>query len=166
MKAIYLSILLISPALVWAAEKTPDSSFYKNAAEAGISEVEAGKLASEKATDTKVKDFAAMMVKDHTAANDKLKDIASGKGVTLPTTASVAQMASQAKLKVLSGETFDASYIKAQIKAHQETAALLKKEIASGGDAEAKAFAKTTLPVVQAHLKAIREIAASKGLSK
>jgi putative membrane protein len=65
-----------------------------------------------------------------------------------------------------SGETFDKSYIKGQIKAHQDTAALLKKEIASGKDAEAQAFAKSVLPTVQSHLKAINAIATAEGVSK
>jgi putative membrane protein len=166
MKSLCLSILLSAPLAVWAADATPDSSFYKNAAEAGISEVDAGNLASEKATDPKVKDFGAMMVKDHSAANDKLKALADSKGVKLPSSASVGQMATQAKLKMLSGDTFDKSYIKGQIKAHQDTIALLKKEIASGQDAEAKAFAQSILPTVRSHLKAANAIAAAEGVSK
>ncbi len=166
MKLVLSLVLCIIPLAAFGADATPDSSFYKNAAEAGIAEVDAGNLASEKATDPKVKDFGAMMVKDHTAANDKLKALAQTKGVKLPTTASVGQMAQQAKLKVLSGDTFDKSYIKGQVKAHEDTIALLNKEIASGPDAEAKAFAKATLPTVRAHLKAAKAIAAAEGVSK
>ncbi len=54
-----------------------------------------------------MKDFGAMMVKDHSAANDKLKTLASSKNITLPTSASIGQMATKAKLEVLSGDTFD-----------------------------------------------------------
>ena len=75
-------------------------------------------------------------------------------------------MAAKAKLEVLSGEAFDKSYIKGQIKAHENTAALFRKEIASGQDPDAKAFAKETLPTVRSHLKAINAIAASEGVSK
>jgi putative membrane protein len=74
-------------------------------------------------------------------------------------------MAMKTKLDVLSGDTFDKSYIKGQIKAHQDTAALFKKEIASGTDTQAKAFATATLPTVQAHLKKIRQIAAEAGVT-
>ena len=72
----------------------------------------------------------------------------------------------QAKLEVLSGGTFDKSYIKGQIKAHEDTVDLFQKEIASGKDADAKAFAKESLPTIRSHLKAIRAIAASVGVSK
>jgi putative membrane protein len=160
------ALLLCIPFAVWGADASPDASFYKKAAEAGISEVDAGNLAVQKSSDSKVKDFATMMVKDHTAANEKLKAIADGKGITLPTSASVSQMATEAKLKVLTGDTFDKSYLKAQVKGHQEVVALLQKEIASGQDSDAKAFAQSILPTVRSHLKAANALAASAGVSK
>jgi putative membrane protein len=160
------ALVLCIPLAAWGADSSPDASFYKKAAEAGISEVDAGNLALQKSSDPKIKDFASMMVKDHTAANDKLKTVADGKGITLPTSASVGQMATEAKLKVLTGDTFDKSYLKAQVKAHQQTVALLKKEIATGQDADAKAFAQSVLPTVRSHLKAVNALAASAGVAK
>jgi putative membrane protein len=94
-----------------------------------------------------------------------LKAIAATKGVTLPTSASVAQMAAKAKLDVLSGDSFDKSYIKSQLRAHRQTIALFKKEIASGQDADAKTFATETLPTVRAHMQAIVKIATDAGVS-
>ena len=161
MRSGLLSVLLLVPVLAWGADATPDSSFYKHLAEGGIAEVEAGNLAQDKATDPKVKDFGSMMVKDHSVANEKLKVLADSKGISLPTSASVGQMATEAKLKVLSGTTFDDSYIKGQVKAHQQTIALLKKEIASGQDPDAKTFAQSMLPTVRAHLKAANTLAAA-----
>jgi putative membrane protein len=163
MKVSFLVLMLGLPALAIAASD-PDASFYKSAAEGGIAEVEAGQLAQEKGNSQQVKDFGAMMVKDHSAANEKLKTLASSKNVTLPSSPSVGQMASKTKLKVLSGDTFDKSYVKGQIDAHRQTIALFRKEISSGQDADAKAFATATLPTVRAHLKAINAIAADMGI--
>jgi putative membrane protein len=163
MKTALLSVLLVAAPLAALAD-SPDASFYKNAAEGGISEVEAGNLATTKGNSQAVKDFGAMMVKDHGAANDKLKSVASTKGVDLPTSSSVSQMATKAKLDVLSGDTFDKSYIKSQVKAHRETIELFKKEIASGQDADAKAFATATLPTLRTHMKDITKIAADAGV--
>ena len=161
----HLLILLCAAPLVAHAADTPDKSFYKNLAEGGLAEVSDGTLASEKATDPKLKDFGAMMVKDHSAANDKLAALAGTKSVTLPTSASVTQMAEHEKLKVLSGDTFDKSYIKGQISAHRSTVRLLRKEIASGQDSDAQEFAKSVLPTVRGHLKAIDAIATADGVS-
>src|ERR1700760_2948323 len=111
MKKILYSLLLAGP-IAMAADKSPDESFYKKAAEGGIAEVEQGQLAQEKSGSAAVKDFGSMMVKDHSAANEKLKAIASKKGIDLPTSSSVSQMATKTKLQVLSGDTFDKSYVK------------------------------------------------------
>lgn len=163
MKSSFFALMLSLPLAAFAAS-SPDASFYKHAAEGGISEVDAGRLAHDKASSQQVKDFGAMMVKDHSAANEKLQALASSKSVTLPTTASVGQMATKAKLDVLSGDTFDKSYVKGQISAHRQTIALFRKEISSGQDADAKAFASETLPTLRAHLKAITKIAADMGI--
>jgi putative membrane protein len=164
MKGTVIALLLALPMVAFAAAM-PDASFYKNAAEGGIAEVEAGRLAQDKGNSQQVKDFGAMMVKDHSAANEKLQALAASKNITLPTTASVGQMATKAKLDVLSGATFDKSYVKGQISAHRQTIALFRKEISSGQDADAKAFAVATLPTVRAHLKAITAIATDMGIT-
>jgi len=161
-KRILLSVFLL-PALALGAN-SPDSSFYKHAAEAGMGEVELGKLAEAKAADTSVKDFAAMMVKDHTQANEELKKLAASKDIKLPGGPGTANDAKKLELKALSGEHFDKSYVSNQVKAHKDTIDLLNKEISSGQDADAKAFAQKILPTVQSHLSAIEKIADSKGI--
>ena len=160
-----LIALMLSLPMVAFAQSNPDASFYKHAAEGGLAEVELGNLAQQKSQNPSVKDFGAMMVKDHSAANDKLKSVAASKNVTLPTNPSVGQMATKTKLEVLSGDTFDKSYIKGMIKDHQEDIAEFNKEAQSGRDPDAKAYARTTLPTLQAHLKKIQSIAADAGIS-
>jgi putative membrane protein len=158
------SALACLPVLTLAAEN-PDAAFFKHAAEGGIAEVEAGTLAQSKGNSQAVKDFGSMMVTDHSAANDKLKGIAAQENISLPTTSSVKQMATKAKLELLSGDTFDKAYIKDQVVAHERTVTLFRKEIASGSDSQAKDFATATLPTIRAHLKKIRSIAAAAGVS-
>jgi putative membrane protein len=166
MKSILALLILIAPLVAVGADSNPDATFYKKAAEGGLAEVEAGNLAQQKGNSQAVKDFGAMMVKDHSAANDKLQALAASKNIGLPTSMSIGEMATKAKLDVLSGDTFDKSYIKSQIKDHQGAIALFKKEIASGQDPDAKAFASATLPTLRMHLKKIKAIAADAGITK
>jgi len=105
------------------------------------------------------------MVKDHSAANEQLKALAASKNITLPTHVSASQEASKTKLHALTGSAFDKSYVKGQIAAHEDTVKLLDKEISSGQDADAKAFAQKVLPTVKQHLQAINQIAASQGVA-
>jgi putative membrane protein len=144
----------------------PDATFYKKAAEGGLFEVDTGNQAAKSSNNQRIKDFGSMLVTDHTAANDKLKALAASKNITLPTTASMAEMAEKAKLDVLTGDTYDKSFIKTQIKAHRQTIALFKKEIATGQDADAKAFASATLPTLRKHLKQAEAIASTEGIAK
>jgi putative membrane protein len=147
------------------AADIPDLPFYRNAAEGGMAEVAMGSLAQQKAHSPSLKEFGAQMVKDHSAANEKLKALAQSKNITLPANPSVEEMAAKAKLQVLSGDAFDKSYIKGMIKDHEEDIAEFKKEATSGQDPDARAFASATLPTLQAHLKKIQSIAADAGIS-
>jgi putative membrane protein len=166
MKKILALAALVSPLafapLAFAADD-PDASFYKQAAEGGLFEVDTGNQAAKTSNNQQIKDFGTMLATDHSAANDKLQALAATKNISLPTSASVGQMAQKAKLDVLTGDTYDKSFIKTQIKAHRQTIALFKKEIATGQDPDAKAFATATLPTLRKHLKAAQSIAASAG---
>ena len=160
----FIPALLLAPTLLMAADKSPDQSFYEKAAEGGMYEVELGKLAQEKAKSADVKAFGAMMVKDHSAANMKLKAVATKKGVELPTKPGMMQMATKAKLEILSGETFDKSYVKGMVDDHQKDIAEFEKEAKEGKDADAKAFATAALPTLRTHLKHIQEVATKMGV--
>ncbi len=166
MKRLIFALAMAAPLAAFAADSHPDGSFYKKATEGGLAEVELGNLAQKKSENQSVKDFGAMMVKDHTAANDKLKGIADSKNIKLPTSPSVGQMATKTKLEVLTGKTFDNSYIKGMIKDHKEDIKEFKKEASSGQDAEAKAYAAATLPTLEKHLKTIESIATEAGVTK
>jgi putative membrane protein len=158
---ISMSFLLISAT---ALADSPDASFLKSAAEGGMSEVELGQLAQQKASSPAVKDFGAMMVKDHTAANNKLKALAASEQVSLPDGPSMMQKASKAKLSMLSGDSFDKAYVKDMIDDHKDDIKEFQKEISDGKDPQARAFASATLPTLQIHLQKIESIAASAGI--
>ncbi len=160
------SLLIMSAPLLAYAASSPDASFYKEAAEGGLAEVQLGQLAQQKGQSQAVKDFGARMVQDHSAANEKLKAVAAQKGIDLPSSPSVAQMATATKLKMLSGDSFDKSYIEGMVKDHEEDIAKFQKEASSGKDADARAFAAATLPTLKSHLAAIRGIATSAGVNK
>ena len=149
----YLGALLaVVATAVVAQQPNPDQSFYNQAAEAGIAEVEVGTLAQSKGASAAVKDFGSKMVTDHGKANAKLKAIAAGKQIALPTKPDAEHQALKRKLEGLTGAAFDTAYIDSQVTGHKKVAALLEQEIATGKDAEAKAFAAENLPVVKGHL--------------
>jgi putative membrane protein len=157
--------MLALPLAALAADKSPDESFYKDAAQGGLAEAQLGQLAQDKGQSAAVKAYGQMMVHDHTAANEKLTSVAARKGVDLPTSPGVGQMASKTKLQMLSGDSFDKSFIKTMVQDHKDTIELFQKEVSSGQDSDAKAFARATLPTLQSHLKKIEAIAKTAGVS-
>jgi putative membrane protein len=142
------------------APRQDDMSFVNAAAEGGILEVELGRLATQKASIPEVKEFASRMVSDHSKANDELKLIADGKGVTLPAEAKVKQkhQGMIAKLEKLEGAAFDRAYMADMVKDHDKDVAMFEKEARSGRDLEFKAFAEKTLSTLKEHQKLAKEL--------
>lgn len=70
-------------------QQSSDQNFIRQAAMIDVMEIEAGKLASQKAIHSEVKSYGQMMVNDHTASSQQLKAIASRKGITIPDHASL-----------------------------------------------------------------------------
>lgn len=136
-----------------STQASADSAFAIKAAQANLAEVELGKLAEQKATNDEVKEFAKRMVEDHSKALDELKEIASDKNLTLPTSLDEDHKKLHDRLSKLSGAQFDREYINAMVDGHRKVASDFRKQSQSGSDAELKAYAAKTLPVVEAHLK-------------
>jgi len=141
-----------------SATASPDTAFARKAAVGGMTEVALGKLAAGKTSNTKIKDFADMMIIDHGKANEELAGIAKTKKITLPATLDAEHQAKSDSLGKLSGKDFDKAYIAAMVEGHQKTLTLMQDEASTGKDADLKAFAAKTAPVVKTHLDAITKI--------
>lgn len=142
-----------------AMAKSADGKFMMTAAAGGMAEVELARLAQERAASDAVKQYAQRMIDDHTKANQELMQIASTKGVTLPTGPDAKHMALMERLRGLSGAAFDSTYIKeAGVKDHQSMEKLFRNETTKGKDADVMAFATRTLPTVQDHLRMARDL--------
>ncbi len=141
-----------------------DKHFVRAALEGGNGEIELGHLAQQKAASEDVKQFGQKMVEDHTKLNDKMSQIATQIGVTPPTGKPMVATAEEAKLKVLSGDAFDKSYIEAMVKDHKEDLAEFNKEIASTSDPELKQAVSQGKQVVAEHLHLIETIAQKHGV--
>ena len=146
----------VSPAATAApAVENPDTHFYQKAAESNLAEVDAGMLAQQRGGSAAVKNFGQMMVKDHSAANHTLRELATTNHVDLPDQPNAEQRAKRSALQSLSGDAFDSAYVEAQILAHKDAIAAFKEESASGDDLAARQFATETLPTIQGHLKVL-----------
>jgi putative membrane protein len=135
-----------------------DERLMMQLAQANIADINAGKLAEQKSSNDQVKSFAKKMVDDHTKALDDLKQIASSKGVTLPTEPDRQQMAMENKLSALSGEKFDAQYIdQSGSRAHRDTHRLLQRASSRATDPDLKSYASKVMATVESHQQLARD---------
>lgn len=129
-----------------------DRKFADAAAKGGMMEVMAGELASQNATNPTVKKLGEIMVKDHTKANEELKQWASRTSYTLPASLDADQQKKYDDLKAKKGAEFDRMYTDMMVKDHEKTIADFKKEATDGSESSLKNFATTTLPTLDHHL--------------
>ncbi|MBF6991765.1 MULTISPECIES: DUF4142 domain-containing protein [Cupriavidus] len=146
------------PGTAMAPDK--DALFLRDAAEAGALEIEASKLAQTRASGEAVKTFAAQMIRDHQAADEKLRQLARKLGIQLPASPPEVKKQELEKLGRLSGGAFDSAYARQfGVDAHQEAVALFRNAADEAKDDSVKAFARQTLPTLNHHLEMARQLA-------
>jgi putative membrane protein len=135
-----------------------DKEFAMKAAQGNMAEVSLGSMAGQKGTSPDVKSFGNRMVNDHGKALDELKQLATTKGITLPTDVSDGQKATADKLSKYSGKQFDKAYADTMADDHEKDAKEFEKASKDAKDPDLKAWAAKTLPVIQDHLKMAKDL--------
>jgi putative membrane protein len=133
-------------------------TFMNDAAVGGMTEVEASKLATERAMSPRVKMFAEMMVKDHSAANEELKTIARGKNVNLPAELGGKNQDHITDLSKKKGTDFDKAYMKMMEGDHKDVVDAFEKCAKNGTDPDIKTFCSQKLPTLRMHLDSAKAI--------
>ena len=149
-----LLLTLAGISVGWAADDS--AKFIKEAIQGNLAEVQVGQLAQEKGAIQGVRDFGAMLAKDHQMANEKATQVAQHLSVTPPDKPGLKQKAVYEKLSRLSGAQFDREFTKSMVKDHQDDIAKYQKESQLNG--AAADYAKETLPKLHEHLKMAEEL--------
>ncbi len=136
-----------------------DRAFVTQAAQDGIAEVQLGQLAAQRGSSDAVKQYGQRMVREHTQANNRLRQIATSKGISLPTDIGARNQSARERLSQLSGAQFDRQYMQQMVEDHTRGLALYQTQAEQGEDADLKAFAAQTVPVLQEHLQLARSMA-------
>jgi putative membrane protein len=146
-------------ALAAGAEDTPPAPkvFVDKAAQAGLVEVELGKVALAKSQNAEVRGFAQRMVTDHTQANAELEGIAKTKGLDVPKRLDAEHQAMVTKLQAKSGAEFDAEYSRHMNMDHTKAISLFEAG-SKAVDVDIAKFAQKTLPVLKEHKKLAQKL--------
>ena len=135
-----------------------DADFAVKAADAGIAEIERGKLAEEKASDPRIKEFARKMVSDHQKANDELMTLAARLNITLPPVAGEEHVDKQRELRETMGTEFDKDFIDLMVKDHHKVVSLFEDASNDVRNADLQSFAAKTLPTLKRHQEEAKAI--------
>jgi len=175
MKKVLIVIVILVQAFFYHAcdnSKKPDKStvlvnesdvddggkaFMKAASLSGIMEVELAKIAQQNAASPTVKEFAEMMISDHTRIFNELKKLATDKHILLPIELEQEQIAQLTKLKELNGTEFDRGYMRLMVRSHEQAV----KDFEAGArnrDPQVNKLASDKLETLKEHLSESKSI--------
>lgn len=135
-----------------------DRMFVMDAAMANTMEVESANIAQQNASSQRVKDYAAMMLRDHTAAGNELKSLASSRNVMVADTVSSEMRNHMEEMKKMKGKAFDNHYMKMMVDDHQKTISKFENASNTAADPDLKNWATQKLPTLRAHLDSAKAI--------
>ena len=124
--------------------------FVQQAAQTGLTEIEAAKIALARSQDPGIRSFAQRMVKDHGKSNIELAALATEKGIDAPTTLDAEHQAMLDDITSKTGADFDRSYAEHMHMGHIKAVALFEAA-ANSPDMAVSGFAKKNLPALREH---------------
>ena len=130
-------------------------TFINFAAQTDMVEANLGQLAQSGARSQQVKDYAQMLVTDHTSDFNQLSGAARQAGLSVPGAIDNEHDRTMiGPFEKLKGTTFDRRYIKDLIAEHEKGIAIYRKEAADAQNPSLKSYADHALPVLEKHLAA------------
>jgi putative membrane protein len=137
------------------------AAFVDKAAQAGMTEVQLGKLALQKSSDAQIRKFAQQMVTDHSKAGEELAAIAKAENLQVPGKLDSKHADMVRALGAKSGAEFDAAYAQGMMQDHVQAVALFESAQQLPEPALAQ-FAAKTLPTLQEHKRMAQALGAAR----
>jgi putative membrane protein len=141
-----------------SSSSNPDQDFVTKAAQGNSAEVALGKMVAAKTKDPNVKQFAQMMVKDHTAALNQLQELAQSKNLNFSSDLPDDAKELQTKLSSDTGKQLDKDYMAGMVEDHQKDVQEFTDQSQNAKDPDVKQWVTKTLPVLQKHLQKAQQI--------
>lgn len=170
LKTLALSLLAAFAVPALAADPAPtDAQIAAIVVTANQVDIDAGKLAESRSQSKDVKDFAKLMVSDHSGVNKSATELVHKLKVKPEPNATSASLKkggddNVAKLKSLKGSAFDKAYVDHEVEYHQAVLdALDKTLVPSASNEELKALLVKVRPAFVAHLEHAKHLQSQLG---
>jgi len=135
-----------------------DKAFLKKAEDGDIKERNIGRMVLEKSQNKDVRDYAQMLVDDHTKDLKKLVDLMEQKGMPQPKNLPEVKHEALDRMNSLSGAAMDREFVNMMVQDHQKDVADFRNEQNSTQDADVKHYVTDTLPVLENHLQKAQQL--------
>lgn len=131
---------------------------------ANTADIETGALAAEQGSSKEVRDFGAMLARDHKAVRQQGRDLATKLGVTPTPPAgdpgAKAHAAAMKQLRGLRGAAFDRAFLQHEVSFHKEVIDAVQGTLVPAiQNGELKALVLKIAPAFQAHMLAAQNLA-------
>ncbi len=135
-----------------------DQQFVDFAAQTDMVEANLGQLAANAAAAQPIKDYAQMLVTDHTADYQQLANVAKQANLTVPNAIDDEHNKMIAPMYKLKGAAFDKKYETDMVAGHTKALEIYKKEASDAQSSELKSYAQQALTVLQKHLDGAKDL--------
>jgi putative membrane protein len=130
---------------------------------ANTADIETGELAAERGSSKQIREFGAMLVRDHKAVRQQGRDLATRLGVTpTPPTDDVSAKAhadAMSMLRSKQGREFDRAFLEHEVKFHRDVIdAVQTTLLPSIQNADVKALVVRVVPAFRAHMIAAQDL--------
>jgi putative membrane protein len=134
-----------------------DGQFVAKAVQINLVEIALGTHAADKARRADVQQFGKELKQDHLKAHHQLELVVM-KRFNLASKLDAEHQGKVDKLIALQGDDFDRVYLSEMVVGHRMATALYQHESLNAKDADLKAFATQTLPIVRQHLQKAEQL--------
>lgn len=136
-----------------------DQEFVDFVAQTDMVEANLGQFAQTAASAQPVKDYAQMLVTDHTADYQQLSNIARQANLNVPSAIDAEHnKAAIGPFEKLKEAAFDRRYVAEMVAGHTKAIEVFKKEAANAENPALKSYAAQTLPALEKHLSGARDL--------
>lgn len=144
-----------APAMLNATE----AQFFAQAAEAMIFEGRAAQIAADRAGDSAIKSYAAMLISDQPAMAGGLQQLAASLKIPLPVSLSLARQQTIDGLVQATPESFDRQFVQvAGSRAQQSTISLFEQAVREAQNPSIRDYANAALAILRAHLNSAQKL--------
>ena len=145
-----------------------DQKLMMEVAKGGMMQLTISQAAMDKLTMEDARMLAQSEVEEQTGVSNKLREIASAKGMDMPEVKDPATQTMMDKMTGMNGQDLDMYYVRESgVKGHQQLETTMKKVQSQAKDPALKALATATLPVIRMHMSVSQKtLSMGKGTAK